>query len=1253
MMMGPSSLPMAVILNESGAEINVHAKNSYAFQVDGSDGGARYVLINRGKVNLRCGDGSCATFKPGTEKYDQSEKYPNLVLFERLKAEIAAAAARTVLPAKVSGPGTPLPAQTGELDLHGNELRIRAGGAQIHTGRLLNGTLTVPEALLFLNKGSVDGIGLTVAGELRNAGMMNVNRQSGVTGLFLNRQQGVVGLSGAGSLGFAHDGSFINYGTVTAGNATVGNDGRNPVIYLRHGATDSTGRSLNSGTLKASGGYGVMESHGDSMKSSDFKIDRRHVFVNKGTIEFAAAGGVRRALHVKTGHRGHDLLNDGTITVRGNGAVAMYSDSDSQMVNNGTINLGEENGSGNGAGQVAMELGEQGHSTAHIVNTPKGVINIFSDDSYAFQMAPRRNAFLMNMGQVNVRCPSKRCGLFKGDTAGSDRSEFYSRIRYHANLAAEMAGTRGEIADSDQLPGMSEPPQDGNALPAWDNSHRQRTGLPGGVWLVDNRGQTQTHDGALDSGKVKIVAGTLINTGRMELSSLTIDSDGSHEPAGFFSNRGSLSLKEPSAVDGVLTNEEHGLIRLGSRASIAPWRNGSLVNHGLIMAMNVAAGDHAHAIYRNGWSFGRGQALNTGKLVADGGYGVMRTTANMPADTPRNLFVNRGEILFSSANGTVNAFYVKLGHEGHDILNDGAILVLGNNAVAMRSDADSQLVNRGVITLGGVNSTDRGMVAMMLGPRASPQAAIVNEGTIRIHAKNSHAFQLQGKGKLINRGQIFLRCGTDGGCAIFKDEHTRQNDKSATPEAGGLVYQPRMAEAMKREVPERFTLSRQRQAPLKNYQISTTASGGAGTLSADNLYLGDVAIDTRFSAGTSARQVVFDKVFVGKDLAGAGNIQATTPVWRAHGHYDADGHIGVTLVKNDYRELITDASLAPVAEALERSYTSNALFRSLELPERDAFTRALRQLSGAGLERPLRATATLAHRFGLMADTVAEDETGFGFALLGRGQPGSRLGASTYDMVALQQRFGSGTSQLAVRYGFARLSPDGKDRGTALDGHSQFLSARHVRPLLSGLALESETGYALHQYRTQRTLRYGDPLDRHDRKDANRQLQASHRRDLLGSQVNLALTRTVGSVVLEPLLGVKLRYQRDGALRERQGGDFGLRLSSRHQAALDGVLGLRLSHDGRDGKSRGWRLDAQFHARPALLRHTGQREASLAGAPDARFALAPGRSSRFSHDSRLGIRHEGRHSQFSLNGYLGRNDGELDRGMTANWLYRF
>ncbi|WP_156952588.1 autotransporter outer membrane beta-barrel domain-containing protein [Microvirgula aerodenitrificans] len=635
------------------------------------------------------------------------------------------------------------------------------------------------------------------------------------------------------------------------------------------------------------------------------------------------------------------------------------------------------------------------------------------------------------------------------------------------------------------------------------------------------------------------------------------------------------------------------------------------------------------------------EIINTGTITMANDVAVLRTTAASRAAT-RTPFINRGTIRFDSGHRTTTA--LEAGHNGLDILNDtGATLEIdGDKAVGMYSDADAQLVNRGTITVGKPGSPHTGLVAMALGPHATGTLVNDSTGLIIINAGQSHAFHIAGPdGALVNRGKILLQCGKEDGCDTFRDASTRARDMTGTETDRALIFPPRFLATS-----DGAGAAGIRSTSLDHYQIGTSASS-AGTLSGDYLALGhDVRIDTGFTAGTSARQQVYPKLVTGKGLSGAGNIRSTTVVWEARGYHDNDGDIGVTLVKNDYRDLIADASLAPVASALERSYGRGRLFSSLELPGREDFARALRQLSGAGFDRSLRAVPTLEHRFDRMADSVAEDATGFGFRLLGRGERGSRLGASAYDMVALQQRFAPGTAQLAVRYGFARVSPgSSKDREQGLDGSSQYLGARYARPLTTGLAVEGHLDYFLHQYRTRRTLDYGTGS-----KAVNYRARADHRRDQLGARLNLALAQPVGGAVLTPLLGVRLRYQRDGALRERDAGAFGLRVTSRHDVALEALLGLRFSHDGRDSRSRGWQLDAQFHGRPAMLRQAGRREASLAGAPDARFALAAedGRR-RFGYDGRLGFSHQGRHGRFSLEGYLSRDDGSQDRGVMANW----
>lgn len=116
--------------------------------------------------------------------------------------------------------------------------------------------------------------------------------------------------------------------------------------------------------------------------------------------------------------------------------------------------------------------------------------------------------------------------------------------------------------------------------------------------------------------------------------------------------------------------------------------------------------------------------------------------------------------------------------------------------------------------------------------------------------------------------------------------------------------------------------------------------------------------------------------------------------------------------------------MLPVAGTLVLGYGAGSLFPGLDLSSRDEVSRAVRQLSGAGIERILQPVQVLERRFARAADAIAGKGSGFGFNLLIRGQPGTQLGASSYDMVALQRRFEPDErSRLVVRYGFAKVRP--------------------------------------------------------------------------------------------------------------------------------------------------------------------------------------------------------------------------------------
>lgn len=695
------------------------------------------------------------------------------------------------------------------------------------------------------------------------------------------------------------------------------------------------------------------------------------------------------------------------------------------------------------------------------------------------------------------------------------------------------------------------------------------------------------------------------------------------------------------------------LLRLSSDATFYLKDNGAFTNHGKIVAAEAARGPldarlyGYRAILSSGWSPGV-LLLNTGTLTASDGYGVLRTVD--PVENPRthtstgrNRFINRGVIDFTATERSPHALYAA--HAGHDFLNDkgGVITVRGNGAVAMRSDGDGNLINRGVINVGEAGSMDSNMMGMVLGPGALAVATLINdkEGVINVHGRESFAFHIaDGNMAMINRGKVNLLCPAKD-CAVFSGAHEQSvHDVTNVDLGSSYEYAFHFPDQIDPQEPASSRATR-----LAGYVVGTRPDGQAGTLSGGHLDASGVTVDTGFVAGTTARQARFAKVLRGERIDGIEQIRSRSAAWRAQAWRDADGDVGVTLTKNDYRELAPDAALRPLAAALEQDYDGSELFRSLELGSAADIGHALRQLSGAGIRSALKPLQTLEQRFVRLGHDMAETRAGFGLQLVGsrHGRPEARLGRSAYDLVVLRQRFApGGAAQLTARYGFASLRPGATAADAGLAGHSQLFGLDYAQPLGRGPTLEGEFRYAQHRFDTRRTLRYGS---------VDLRPQASQRRDRFSGRFALVLApQRFGGLALAPLLGLTVHHQRDAALTERNAGVYALRLSAARASAVEGVFGLRVRHEAVDARhGRGWRVDAELLGRPTLYRQAAVRQARFASLPSGgRFTLAADRA-RFGYGGRLSLGFHGRDSRLDLGAHIGRDAVSGDHGVTARY----
>ncbi|WP_368565711.1 hypothetical protein [Pseudoxanthomonas sp. UTMC 1351] len=355
------------------------------------------------------------------------------------------------------GGGNPINPNPGtEGGNYGNGGVLVAAGQQAHWQQNTNTQVTGDNAR---NDGqlSIDAGTLTIHrdGDLRNNGTLAIGRAATLAiqndGELENR--GTLTLNGR--LNMSGDGSLDNYHTMTADGATISLSGEsdienNGTMRLR-GSTvslsgdsdfdNSTGRGAR-GQLHLDGTTFVLremaefENHGDveainlrsgaslfdiSTQRIAGKNERIEAFDNYGSIRMDSDARVltlvadshdsvginRVGGHISSNAHGQAMVhaqgqratfvNQGTLTVTGDNAIAMSGRNGATLINEGTINLGTAGGA-NGTGLVAM----QSDGSATLNNRVGAVINIHADNSHAFKVTGTGNGRIINNGLVNV-----------------------------------------------------------------------------------------------------------------------------------------------------------------------------------------------------------------------------------------------------------------------------------------------------------------------------------------------------------------------------------------------------------------------------------------------------------------------------------------------------------------------------------------------------------------------------------------------------------------------------------------------------------------------------------------------------------------------------------------------------------------------------------------------------------------------------------------------------------------------------------
>ncbi|KFB95691.1 putative surface-exposed virulence protein, partial [Trabulsiella guamensis ATCC 49490] len=257
--------------------------------------------------------------------------------------------------------------------------------------------------------------------------------------------------------------------------------------------------------------------------------------------------------------------------------------------------------------------------------------------------------------------------------------------------------------------------------------------------------------------------------------------------------------------------------------------------------------------------------VNDGTLLAQNGYSAI-TTAQTGTTDASKWFINSATGVISGSNAQAPLVYV---NRGYNFANEGTMTVQGDNAVGIASSGTSYtqyLVNSGTLNVGTqAGQSDGSNGTGLTGIQGGGKGTTVNNtasGVINVYAEDSYAFGGTAK-QFINNGEVNLLCETN--CGIFapgtsgtQEDHSgvadiTVPDASKTPSQGGVPTPP--ADSGMQVV--------------SNYTVGTNADGSAGTLTASNIALENVTVDTGFTSGTAATSMTFNNVFTGSNIEGA------------------------------------------------------------------------------------------------------------------------------------------------------------------------------------------------------------------------------------------------------------------------------------------------------------------------------------------------------------------------------------------------
>ncbi|EHN6044611.1 autotransporter adhesin BigA [Salmonella enterica] len=1008
------------------------------------------------------------------------------------------------------------------------------------------------------------------------------------------------------------------YAMLASGYGDVVND-KDAAIHLQgagvYGVSAIKGAALNAGDIYLDGFVPTLDDEGDITSTSYWHPSSLYL-TSAGMVAGSTDGGDGDAT----------ATNTGTINVN-NAGFGMMALNGGTAINQGTINLTADEGVTKTDDNQLVGMAALNGGT--VINDTTGTINI--DASYGKPFYADDSSVVVNYGTICVADSCQNSSQYNPTDpmvsfAYNDGllSAYGENIKLNNNiLILGDVGNEGAVAtekvnvtDSGYLTNSAS--GEITSFVVAENGGK-----------IDNRGKITSVD--VEEG------GTLTNSGDIS-DTLTVGGGASAI------NSATGSVNHIDMWKGSLDNQGYiGTLILQNTS-------GAVSNTGVIDVVNFKAA----TVFNNNGTV-NDLAVASGATVNNLSGGVVSIPEQMWKGTLNNwgevngtMDIANGTFTFYNA-GTFNGNIKTASAKGGMVENDGVINVTGNNVVAMSASGSAKMVNNGEINLGTKGTTDTGMIGMQLESNASSSAVIENNGTINIYASNSYAFsQLGSNGHIVNNGTVYIDDSVTGSGFIKQSGKTIEG--SGENGDGTEVHyvdfiaptEPTINDGMA-TVTTGDSAGSSTTNNLSGYVVGTSADGSAGKLKVSNASMNGVEINTGFAAGTADTTVSFDNVVEGSNLSDAGAIQSTTVVWNAQGSQDSDGNVDVTMTKNAYADVATDASVSGVASALDAGYTNNELYTSLNVGTTAELNNALKQVSGAQATTVFREARILSNRFNMLADAAPQIKDGLAFNVVAKGDPRAELGNDTqYDMLALRQKLDLTTSQnLTLEYGIARLDGDGSktagDNGLT-GGYSQFFGLKHSMAFEEGLAWNNSLRYDVHNLDSSRSVSYGD---------TNKVADSDVRQQYLEFRSEGAKTFTLMSDTLKvtPYAGVKFRHTMEDGYKERSAGDFNLSMNSGNETAVDSLVGLKLDYAGKDG----WSATATLEGGPNLSYSKSQRTASLQGAAGQSFGIDDGQKGGGVNGlATIGVKYSSNDTALHLDAYQWKEDGISDKGFMLN-----